>query len=88
MIVHELTDTRRTLLRERAIDAVIDQNPTLEAQVAVETIARLLGRMEGESGSTFTDIRIHMPENAEFSRRQFRHLFRLWSVRSSGPAIL
>ena len=54
VIVHELTDTRRTLLRERAIDAVIDQNPTLEAQVAVETIARLLGRMEGEPGSTFT----------------------------------
>jgi len=64
VIVHELTDTRRTLLRERAIDAVIDQNPTLEAQVAVETIARLLGRMEGEPGSTFTEIRIHMPENA------------------------
>lgn len=64
LIVHELTESRRALLRQRAIDAVIDQNPALEAQVAVETIARLFGRMEGDPGSTVTDIRIYMPENA------------------------
>jgi LacI family transcriptional regulator len=63
-ITHELTDNRRTLLRERAIDAVIDQNPALEARVAVETIARLLGRLEGEPVTTVTDIRIYMAENA------------------------
>jgi len=64
LIVHELTDSRRALLRQRAVDAVIDQNPALEAQVAVETIARLFGRMEGDPCSTVTDIRIYMPENA------------------------
>jgi LacI family transcriptional regulator len=64
LIVHELTDSRRALLRQRAIDAVIDQNPALEAQVAVETIARLFARLEGDPGSTVTDMRIFMPENA------------------------
>jgi LacI family transcriptional regulator len=64
VIVHELTDSRRALLRQRAIDAVIDQNPALEAQVAVETIARLFGRMEGAPCSTVTDIRVYTPENA------------------------
>lgn len=63
-ITHELTDNRRALLRERAIDAVIDQNPALEARVAVETMARLLGRLEGEPVTTVTDIRIYMAENA------------------------
>ncbi len=64
IVVHELTQSRRTLLRQREIDAVIDQNPALEARVAVETIARLLGRMEGEPASTRTEIRIYTPENA------------------------
>ena len=64
IVVHELTESRRSLLRQRAIDAVIDQNPALEARVAVETVARLLGRMEGEPTSTLTEIRIYMPENA------------------------
>jgi LacI family transcriptional regulator len=63
-ITHELTDNRRALLRERAIDAVIDQNPAFEARVAVETMARLLGRLEGEPVTTVTDIRIYMAENA------------------------
>ncbi len=63
-VVHELTESRRTLLRQRAIDAVIDQNPALEARLAVETAARLLGRLEGEPTSTRTEIRIYMPENA------------------------
>jgi LacI family transcriptional regulator len=63
-ITHELSGQRRALLRERAIDAVIDQNPALEAQVAVETMARLLGRLEGDPVTTFTDFRIFMAENA------------------------
>ncbi len=64
LVVHELTANRRLLLRQRAIDAVIDQHPALEAQVAVETMARLLGRMEGTPISTVVDIRIYLPENA------------------------
>lgn len=64
LITHELTGNRRALLRERAIDAVIDQNPALEARVAVETMARFLGRLEGEPVTTVTDFRIYMAENA------------------------
>jgi LacI family transcriptional regulator len=64
LITHELTGHRRALLRERAIDAVIDQNPELEARLAVETMARLLGRLEGEPVTTVTDIQIYIAENA------------------------
>ena len=46
-ITHELTEDRRVLLRDRAIDAVIDQDPEAEVRVAVETMARLLGRLDG-----------------------------------------
>jgi LacI family transcriptional regulator len=63
-VTHELTEDRRALLRARAIDAVIDQNPADEARVAVETMARLLGRLEGAPTTTVTDIRIYMAENA------------------------
>ncbi len=64
LITHELTPNRRALLRDRAIDAVIDQNPAFEAQVAVETMARLLGELDGPAVATVTDIRIYMAENA------------------------
>jgi LacI family transcriptional regulator len=64
LIVHELTESRRALLRERSIDALIDQNPALEAQVAVEIMARLLGRLPGEAVTTMTELRIYIPENA------------------------
>lgn len=64
IVVHELTEARRALLRRRAIDAVIDQNPALEARVAIETVARLLGRLDGAPSSTRTEIRIYTPENA------------------------
>ncbi len=63
IIAHELTGNRRTLLRDRAIAAVIDQNPALEARLAVETMARLLGRLEGAPESIFTEVSILMPEN-------------------------
>jgi LacI family transcriptional regulator len=62
-ITHELTEDRRVLLRERAIDAVIDQDPEAEVRVAVETMARLLGRLDGVPDSTVTPIRIYTPEN-------------------------
>jgi LacI family transcriptional regulator len=36
----------------------------LEARLAVETIAKLLGRMPGEAVSISTDIQIFLAENA------------------------
>lgn len=64
VITHELTPARRALLRARQLQAVIDQKPMLEARIAVETMARLLGRLEGEAVSVATDIQIFMPESA------------------------
>jgi LacI family transcriptional regulator, galactose operon repressor len=64
VVTHELTPNRRRHLRDRTFDAVIDQNPRHEVRIALETMARLLGRMEGDAGSVSTEIRIHMPENA------------------------
>lgn len=64
VITHELTPGRRALLRARKLQAVIDQKPMLEARLAVETIARLVGRLEGPAGSIPTDIQIFMPESA------------------------
>lgn len=64
IVSHELTPNRRRLLRARQLDAVIDQNPLLEARLSIETMARLLGRLDGAAGSVSTDIQIFMPENA------------------------
>ncbi len=64
VITHELTPNRRMLLKSRKINAVIDQRPLLEARLAVETIAKLLGRMPGEALSISTDIQIFLAENA------------------------
>jgi LacI family transcriptional regulator len=63
IISHELTPNRRRLLAARRLDAVIDQKPHEEARLALDTMARLLGRMDGEGLSISTDIQIHMPEN-------------------------
>ncbi|MDQ0455675.1 LacI family DNA-binding transcriptional regulator [Rhizobium paknamense] len=64
MITHELTPNRRALLKSRKISAVIDQRPLLEARLAVETIAKFLGRLPGNAASTSTDIQIFLAENA------------------------
>ena len=64
VITLELTPNRRMLLKSRKINAVIDQRPLLEARLAVETIAKLLGRMPGEAVSISTDIQIFLAENA------------------------
>ncbi len=64
VITHELTPNRRMLLKSRKINAVIDQRPLLEARLAVETIAKLLGRLPGEAVSSATDIQIFLAENA------------------------
>lgn len=63
IVTHELTPQRRALLKARRVQAIIDQKPMLEARLAVETIARLIGRLEGEAGSTATEIQIFMPES-------------------------
>ena len=64
VITHELTDDRRTLLRSRALHAVIDQDPAAEVHVAIETIARLLGRSDGDLVKTSIPLRIFTPETA------------------------
>ncbi len=64
LISHELTAERRALLKARAIDAVIDQNPEFEVRAAVELMARLHGRMEGTQDSVITPVQIYCPENA------------------------
>jgi LacI family transcriptional regulator len=63
LIAHELTEDRRALLRQRAIDAIIDQNPAFEVRAAIEVMARLLGRMEGVAATAVTPVDIYTPEN-------------------------
>ena len=63
LVSHELTAERRALLKARAIDALIDQNPEFEVRAATELMARFLGRMEGVGGSVVTPVQIYSPEN-------------------------
>jgi LacI family transcriptional regulator len=63
-ITHELTRESRALLRQGILDCIIDQNPEFEVRAAIETMARLVGRLEGPSQSTTTPFHIHMIENA------------------------
>ncbi len=63
IIAHELTEDRRTFLKERAIDAIIDQNPEFEVRTATELMARLLGRMEGVASTTITAVQVYTSEN-------------------------
>ncbi|MCZ0961021.1 LacI family DNA-binding transcriptional regulator [Paracoccus benzoatiresistens] len=63
IVTHELTPERRLMLKARKVQAIIDQKPALEALLAVETMARLIGRLEGEAGSIATEIQIFMPES-------------------------
>ena len=43
---------------------MIDQDPEREATLAVETMARLLGRLDGEPRTSVTEVRIYLPDNA------------------------
>lgn len=63
IVTHELTPERRLMLKARKVQAIIDQKPVLEARLAVETMARLIGRLEGEARSIATEIQIFMPES-------------------------
>lgn len=64
VITHEPTPNRRTLLRARKLHALLEQNPQLEMRLAIENMARLLNRLDGEARSVSTDVQIVMPENA------------------------
>ena len=63
LITHELTPERKALLQEGVIDAIIDQNPELEAMTAVQLLARHFGRCGDEALPTMTPARIYIREN-------------------------
>ena len=63
VITHELTPARRILLQTGAIDAIIDQNPELEAQTAVEFMARHFGRLEAVPRPLTTPVTLFFREN-------------------------
>jgi LacI family transcriptional regulator len=64
IITHEITPERRQLLREGILDAVIDQNPRLEAQRAVEVLGRHFKRTEAEFQlEEYTPFNIFIREN-------------------------
>lgn len=63
VITHELTADRKALLKEGAIDAVIDQNPELEALTAINLLANHFGRTTDKWLSTQTAIAIYTREN-------------------------
>jgi LacI family transcriptional regulator len=62
-ITHELTPERRRLLVEGVVDVVIDQNPALEAAMAMEVIAAHFGRIEGRPSRFITPVQIYTWEN-------------------------
>lgn len=64
LITHELTSGRRTMLREGILDVVIDQNPQLEVQRALERLARHFGRSSVQSDAErYTPFNIFIREN-------------------------
>ncbi len=63
LITHELTPDRKALLLEGVIDAIIDQNPELEAMTAMQLLAQHFGRSAESAISTTTPIRIYIREN-------------------------
>ncbi|MDH2327148.1 LacI family DNA-binding transcriptional regulator [Cereibacter sp. SYSU M97828] len=67
-VTHELTEARQRLVKEGLIDVIIDQNPHLEAQICIATIASHFGRHQGSIPDAATGLRICMMENCEMSR--------------------
>jgi LacI family transcriptional regulator len=63
VITHELTPARRTLLKTGAIDAIIDQNPEVQAQTAVEFMAHHFGRLEAAPRPLTTPLTLFFREN-------------------------
>ena len=64
IVTHELTSDRRTLLRQGVIDAIIDQNPELEAFTVVETLAHHFGRLDAPPTRLTTPFTLFFRENA------------------------
>jgi LacI family transcriptional regulator len=64
-ICHDLTSTSRNLLMTRAVDAVIDQDPILEARRAIEIILQHHGRLSGRQVTGATPLRVVFRENAD-----------------------
>ena len=69
-ITHELTPDRKGLLQKGVVDAVIDQNPELEAMTAMELIAKKFGRSEAVGINKTTPINIYIRENCEGQRSE------------------
>ena len=63
IVAHELTPNRKKLLIERRLHAVIDQKPDLEARLAFDAVARLLGRLEGTTEPQAVETQIFMAES-------------------------
>ncbi|WP_147279009.1 hypothetical protein [Paracoccus versutus] len=64
MITHELTPSRRRLLRDGVLDAIIDQNPRQEALRAIEVLGRHFQRAEPAGPETeHTPFDIFIREN-------------------------
>lgn len=64
LITHELTSDRRVLLRDGMLDAVIDQNPRLEAQRALEVLGHHFKRADIErTAEGYTEFNIFIREN-------------------------
>ncbi|QXZ80510.1 LacI family DNA-binding transcriptional regulator [Rhizobium sp. L51/94] len=62
-VTHELTEDRRSLMRQGLIDVILDQNPALEVSTAIEVLAAHFGRREAPPASILTDTRIFMIES-------------------------
>jgi LacI family transcriptional regulator len=64
LITHELTPDRRRLLKEGVIDAIIDQDPELEALTAIELLAHHFGRLEAPPLRLTTPFTLFFRENS------------------------
>lgn len=62
-ICHDLTETTSALLRNGSIDVIIDQDPKLEAQRAMEIVLKHFGRLEGTPTQKSMPVRIYFREN-------------------------
>jgi LacI family transcriptional regulator len=72
LITHELTPDRRALLREGMLDAVIDQNPRLEAQRALDVLGQHFGRADSERSGGYTEFNIFIRENCPLLSEGYR----------------
>lgn len=64
IITHEITPERRRLLRDGILDAIIDQNPRLEAMRAIEVVGRHFARSDKDLPfSEYTPFHMFIREN-------------------------